>query len=100
VIELGQIIEKMLRRKNMWREYKNNLLLEEWGRVAGREISAVSRARQLSSKTLLVTVRDSTWAYHLSLLKPQLLKKLNEFAGERLVNDIFFQIGDIEATEK
>jgi predicted nucleic acid-binding Zn ribbon protein len=89
----------MLRRKNMWREYKKNLIVEAWGKVTGREISAVSRARLLRDKTLLVTVRDSTWAYHLSLLKPQLLQKLNAYAGERVAYDIFFEIGDLEADD-
>jgi predicted nucleic acid-binding Zn ribbon protein len=99
VKELAKVIEEMLRQKQMWRGYRQNLIIEDWGALAGREIAAVSRALQWRNKTLLVAVRDSTWAYHLSLLKPQLLKKVNEYAGERVVHDIFFQVGEIETNQ-
>lgn len=97
--ELGSVLEKMLQRKSMWRQYRQCLIVEEWADAVGRDVAAVTRARQLKKGRLWVTVKDSTWSYHLSLLKPQLLKKLNEYAGDELVQEIYFQVGEINRQE-
>jgi len=93
LIELGQIIKQVLEKRKMWRQYQQYLIIEQWDRLVGKEIAAVTSARRIEREVLLVKVSDSTWAYHLTLLKPQLIKKLNQYAGENLVRDIFFQVG-------
>ncbi|NLA26657.1 MAG: DUF721 domain-containing protein [Firmicutes bacterium] len=93
MIELGQIIEKVLRKRKMWLQYKQYLIIEQWDKLVGKEIAAVSSALSLQRNVLRVQVSDSTWVYHLTLLKPQLIEKINGYAGEKLVSDIFFQIG-------
>jgi predicted nucleic acid-binding Zn ribbon protein len=93
LVELGQIIEQMLRQRKMWRRYQQCLIIEEWDEIVGKEIAAVARAWYVQRNVLRVLVRDSTWAYHLTLLKPQLIEKLNRHVGEDLVRDIFFQVG-------
>jgi predicted nucleic acid-binding Zn ribbon protein len=93
LIELGQIIEQVLRKRKMWRQYKQCLIIEQWDQLVGKEIAAVTRAWYLQRNVLRVLVRDSTWAYHLTLLKPKLIEELNRYAGENLVRDIYFQIG-------
>lgn len=93
MIELGQIIKQVLQKRKMWRQYQQYLIIEQWDRLVGKEIAAVTSARRIDREVLWVKVSDSTWAYHLTLLKPQLIKKLNQSAGENLVRDIFFQIG-------
>lgn len=96
---LGTVIESILRRKKLWKPYRQQLLVEEWDRIAGKEIAAATCARRMEKNILWVTVKDSIWAYHLSLLKPRLIDKMNEFAGERMVRDIFFQVGSLEKKE-
>ena len=93
MIELGQIIKQILEKRKMWRQYRQYLIIDQWDQLVGEQISAVTCARRIDRKVLRVSVSDSTWAYHLTLLKPQLIKKLNEYAGETVVEDILFQIG-------
>lgn len=77
----------------MWRQYRQCLIIDQWDQLVGQKIAAVTSARRVDRQILWVKVSDSTWAYHLTLLKPQLLKKINQYAGENIINDIFFQIG-------
>ncbi len=91
--ELGQVIEQMLRKRKMWRQYKQCLIIDEWDQLVGKEIAAVTEACDLQRQVLRVMVISSTWVYHLTLLKPQLIEKINKQAGEKLVEDIYFQIG-------
>jgi predicted nucleic acid-binding Zn ribbon protein len=93
LIELGQIIRQVLEKRKMWRQYRQYLIIDQWEHLVGEKIAAVTRAHRIEREILRVRVSDSTWAYHLTLLKPQLIEKLNQYAGEKLVDDIYFQIG-------
>ncbi len=93
MIELSQVIEQMLRKRKMWRQYQQCLIIEQWDLLVGKEIAAVTSAQLMHKQVLRVLVSDSTWLYHLTLLKPQLIEKINKYAGENLVRDLYFQIG-------
>lgn len=93
LIELGQIIKQVLEKRKMWRQYRGYLIIEQWELLVGERIAAVTRAQRIHREVLWVKVSDSTWAYHLTLLKPQLIAKVNQHAGDRVIKDIFFQIG-------
>lgn len=99
VKELGPVIEKMLQQKKMWQQYRQNLIVEQWAEVVGKEISAITRADKISKGLLWVAARDSTWVYHLTLLKPQLLEKINKHAGSKVVKDINFHVGEFQRQE-
>ncbi len=96
---LGPVIESILRRNNLWSGYQRYLIIEKWPEIVGSELSAVTKAVKISNGLLHVMVKDSVWSYHLSLLKPQLIKKLNNYVGSKVVNDIYFRIGVFEKKE-
>ena len=98
--QLGPVIENILRRHNLWRGYQQHLITEKWPDIVGSELSEVTRAESVWNGQLRVLVKDSVWAYHLSLMKPQLIKKVNSYAGGRIVKEIFFQIESLEKQEK
>lgn len=93
MIELGQIIKQVLEKRKMWRQYRQYLIIDQWDQLVGERIAAVTSAQRMDRQVLWVRVSDSTWAYHLTLLKPQLIEKLNQYAGETIVDDIFFKVG-------
>ncbi len=84
----------------MWHQYSQNLIIERWPEIAGPEIACVTRAERMVKGKLFVTVRDSTWAYHLTLLKIQLSEQINKFAGEKVVEDIYFKVGPLQQEEQ
>jgi len=98
--QLGPVIENILRRHNLWTAYQQYLIVERWPEIVGGDLAEVTSAESISNGLLRVLVKDSVWAYHLSMMKPQLIKKLNNYAGNKVVNDIFFQIGTLEKKEK
>ena len=95
--QLGSAVERLLRSYNLWQGYQQYLLVESWANVVGTALAEVTRAEKVSKGVLRIAVKDSVWAYHLSMLKPQLIKKLNNHAGSKVIKDIFFTI---EACEK
>ncbi len=97
--KVGSVVEKMLRTYNLWQGYQQHLLIESWDEIVGPDLAEVTRADSISKGVLRVSVKDSVWAYHLSMLKPRLIKKLNDYAGGRLVKDLFFKIESFEKKE-
>jgi len=98
--QLGPVIENILRRHNLWHGYQQYLIIDQWPEIVGSDLAEVTKAEKIDNGLLRVTVKDSVWAHHLSMMKPRLINKLNNFAGGKVVNDIFFLIGDFEKQEK
>jgi len=92
---LGSSIEKLLRNYNLWQGYQQYSLIEKWSGLVGPALAEVTRAEKVVNGVLRVAVKDSVWAYHLSMLKPQLIKKLNSHVGSRIVRDIYFYIDNL-----
>ncbi len=94
--EIGPIIEQLLRRNKLWRGYQQYQLVQRWPELVGRSIAEVSRAEKVVGGIMHVCVKDSVWSYHLSLMKPRFIAKLNRSAGNTIIKDIYFKIGPLE----
>ena len=92
--QVGKTVEEFLRRANLWQGYRQHLLMVNWGDIVGPALTAVTRPAAINHGVLKVAVKNSVWAYHLSTMKPTLIKKLNQFSGSKLVKDIIFCIDD------
>lgn len=71
-------------------------LSRHWPEIAGEQIAAHTRPDQIRFKKLHLIVENSVWSQQLTFLKPTLLKKINEAAGNQIVTDILFRVGEIE----
>ncbi len=98
--KVGPVIENLLRSYNLWQGYQQFRVVESWDSVVGSRLSEVTRAESMAKGVLRVAVKDSVWAYHLSMLKPKLIGKLNKDAGSNIVKDIFFKIEPFEKKDK
>ncbi len=89
---MGPVLEQMLRKYNLWQGYLQFMIVEKWTDLVGPPLCEVTKADSISRGRLKVLVKDSVWAYHLTMLKPQLISQLNREAGAVVVKDIFFSI--------
>ncbi len=94
--QISLTLEKLLRNYNLWHGYEQYRLVQNWDTIVGTSLSAVTRAESLQNGILKVAVKDSVWAYHISMMKPNLKRKLNSFAGREMVNDIIFRVDEFE----
>lgn len=90
--KVGPLIETILKKNNLWNGYQQYLVVVHWSDIVGAELAEVTRAESITKGVLKVLVKDSVWSYHLSMLKPKLIGKLNERVGKGIVKDIFFKI--------
>ena len=92
---LQEIIDNLLRSRGMWEGYQVVKLIQSWGITVGEPLSMVTRAQDFNRGRLRVLVQDPVWGHHLSLMKPQIIEKINIGLKNNLVKDIYFQVGEI-----
>ena len=63
-----------------------------WPVAVGKRIASHTRAASLAGSRLIVEVEDGVWQRQLSVLRVQILKKLEEVLGPSLVSEIEFRI--------
>jgi predicted nucleic acid-binding Zn ribbon protein len=93
---MGPVLEQLLKKYDLWQGYLQHMVVEKWPDVVGPPLCDITRADSISRGKLKVLVKDSVWAYHLTMLKPQLINKLNQEAGSKVVKEIYFSIDSDE----
>jgi len=74
---LGDVLAGVLQESGLADRVEQAAILPEWGELVGPQIAAVTEPRSVAADgTLWVAVRTHAWMTELSLLEPELLRKL------------------------
>ena len=75
---LGDVLSGFLEQSGLAERVEQAAILPEWPELVGAQIAAVTTPQSVSADgTLWVAVRTHAWMTELSLLEPELLRKLN-----------------------
>jgi hypothetical protein len=94
---LGEILQKILKKRNIPHTSTDRYLLNTWRRAVGPQIAAQTHPDTLKRGTLFVRVSAPVWLHQLQFMKEEILGKINELFGKEEVRGLFFTIGDIPA---
>jgi len=89
---LSAVLSRALRRLGMEDELKGWQAVEEWPRLVGTRVACHTRAVGFKEGTLRVEVEGSAWMHELSFLKQDLIRRINQHLGSRLVRDVRFTL--------
>jgi predicted nucleic acid-binding Zn ribbon protein len=87
---LADAIDTLLKKQGIDQRVREYTAVEEWGRIVGKRISAVTRAVRIQKGILTVEVSSAPWRQELRFRKDEILKKLNMHLGQQVVKDIRF----------
>ena len=90
--ELIKSLPKVLQAVGDSTELNEAAAIAAWKYTAGEGLRAHAVAMKLDSSTLVVAVRDAIWQKQLSLMKSQLLFRINSVLGQPLVSNIELRI--------
>jgi len=62
-----------------------------WATVVGPQVAGVTQVEAVRDGVLIVRVKNSVWANELTLLKEDMLRRLNSKLGGRVLTDIRFK---------
>lgn len=71
-------------------------LWETWTEAVGEEVARHTRPKAFKGTLLLVTVDSSVWMHHLSMMKNEIITRINKKLGEDTLREIRFSIGHVE----
>ncbi len=79
--KVGGLIETMFARLGIAEKVERASVVAEWEDLVGSHIARVARPVRVQGDTLFVEVESASWRMELSMMRPQLMRKLN--AGKR-----------------
>ncbi|WP_110954555.1 DUF721 domain-containing protein [Anaerosinus massiliensis] len=89
--KIKEILPKMVTGLGIHKKYKAQMAIFHWEEIVGKDIAAQSSPIQIEYDVLLLSVNNSVWCHHLSMMKADIIFKVNQFIGEPFVKDIRFR---------
>lgn len=96
---MSRTIEKLLNARGWSSRLKEYRVLGMWDRCVGPSIAAHAQPAMIRGKKLTVIVDSSAWMQQLSLLRPEIIEKLNKSLGEDAVESITLKMGEVRPTK-
>jgi len=94
--KIAGILDSVLEKKHLKKRIKDCEVFEIWDDVVGENIATRTAPLGFRKGTLKIGVSDHGWLQQLQFMKEETKAKLNEKLGRALVEDIYFQVGNIE----
>ncbi len=92
---LGPLLEALLNRQGLSEKMRGYRLWQHWTQTVGDTIAQQAQPLRIRDGVLEVRVGHPVWMQQLQLLKPKLLKQLNQALGENLLTDLYFRRGAV-----
>jgi predicted nucleic acid-binding Zn ribbon protein len=92
---ISATIEKLLARRGLSARIREYRVFGVWDQAVGDVLARHAQPGAIRGKKLTVTVDSSAWMQQLSLLKPEIIEKLNRLLGGGAVESITLRLGEI-----
>lgn len=96
VEKLSKTIEKLLADRGWSARLREYRVFSLWGKAVGPGIARHAQPSSIRGRRLTVVVDSSAWMQQLSLLKPEIIEKLNASMGTNAVESITLKLGEVE----
>jgi len=94
--QIGSLLNKWLKNRGYYKKVQQQQVVVYWYDIVGDYLATSSQAIKVESGVLWVKVKNSTWLYHLTMLKSQIIRKIYYYTGNNTIKDIYFFLGEIE----
>lgn len=90
-VQIGEVLSAVLEQAGVAQAVREQEVLAKWPEIVGSAVADHARPKSLSGGVLFLTVENGAWRSQLFALKKEIIRKINDFAGKRIVKNIFFQ---------
>jgi len=90
--QLGALLRHAVNLLPQRQELKESLALALWEQAVGEALAKNTKPLRLYRSTLIVIVPSQAWRKELHLMRTEIVTKINENAGFRLIQDIEFRV--------
>jgi hypothetical protein len=97
---IGGLLDWVCKELDLQAGLKAYKVFEVWDEVVGATIAKKAKPEMLRNRVLIVKVSSSPWIQELQFMKEQIKEKLNDRLGEKLIDDLFFEIGKVQLNKE
>ena len=91
--KLGEVMGDVLSQTGLGDRIAQARVIPDWPSLVGPQIASVTEPLSVTPQgTLFVAVKTNAWMTELSLLEPELMRRLNQRAGRLQIKKIRWQI--------
>lgn len=91
--KVGDVVTDVLKQRGIADRISQAKVIPEWPKLVGPQISRVTEPLSVTPQgTLFVAVTTNAWMTELSLMEPDLLRRINEQTGRLPIKRIRWQI--------
>lgn len=91
---VGDLVSSFLARRGLDAKVEAASVVPDWERLIGPQIAAVTEPLRVSDGMLFVAVRTSPWMMELTLMKAELMRRLNAGKSKGRIAGIVFVMAD------
>lgn len=88
VLPLDDVLKKLLREEGLEMPLLQKRLVDAWEVVTGNVVSRYTDEKYIRNQTLFVKITNPALRQDLSMMRTQLVKRLNEQVGSFVISDI------------
>lgn len=85
---LGSVLNQVLRHEGLEIPLQHKRLCDAWEKVAGRVVARYSGERFIQNQTLHVRILNPALKQDLTMMRTQLVQRLNAEVGATVINDL------------
>ncbi len=94
-VHIGDIVEKVISNCRYEPDSRLSQIWDVWNTAVGKQISLNAKPAAIKGSVLLVHVTGAAWLHQLRFLKDDMMVKVNQQMGAKVIRDIKFKIGPI-----
>lgn len=85
---IGEVIKECLDELNISKTLKEKRLVSQWTELLGKTVSVRTKQVYIKDRTLFVYMTSSVARNELMMMRQAILEKMNEIAGEKLIDSV------------
>lgn len=89
-LPLDQIVQQFLRESGLETPLQQKRLIDSWEKVAGKAVARYTQEKFIRNQTLFIKISNPALRADLSMMREELVNRLNQEIGSRLITDIRF----------
>ncbi|MCK4546922.1 MAG: DUF721 domain-containing protein [Candidatus Eisenbacteria sp.] len=93
---VGQVLERLFENRAWGRRIFEGKALAAWNDVVGGSLKTHTNPVRIKNGRMVVAVEDSIWKQEVSLLRGEIIRKLNDRIGREAIQDIILVVRSLK----